>query len=149
MKSYISVPKVLMKEITNNLFFKGIQENKCKIGFLDTIGCDCEYAKEFGKIAFIFDGYGYELQGRELFDEDIDFNIFTFIMSTHSKKDLNHISIGIYFIRHFDIFFKYDESSIHLFSNRIINKVYIKANTNHITTETFILLLCFLSIGSA
>lgn len=137
----IRAPKTVYEIIIKRIFYEALLDDKCKIGeynSAEVIQCDCKEVDSFDSITFVFNGFAFAFESREIFKE-LD-NICYYMITSNIKN--NNWVIGHLFFKYIPSF-DYELKSVVFYSNSTIGKV--KLNALDFNSKKVKRLLCITS----
>lgn len=110
----IKAPKPIVEFIVNNLFNQSLSNGVCKlVEYSYEVNCDCNDIENFSDVSFVINSKEVKFKAKELFYEERDNCIFTFI---YDDKYPNEWLVGKTFLQKFIAEFDYENDEFTLYS---------------------------------
>ena len=109
------VPKHFFDYLLHQVFRDAFKQGYCYINIKFQLLCSLGYLKElFNGMSFVFDGFTVTMKIEDLYIVNGKDEIFMIQMNENNR---NEFEFGVDFLKHFDLYFNYEDKSITFYTN--------------------------------
>ena len=109
------VPKHFFDYLLHQVFRDAFKQGYCYINIKLQLLCSLGYLKElFNGMSFVFDGFTVTMKIEDLYIVNGKNEIFMIQMNENNR---NEFEFGVDFLKHFDLYFNYEDKSITFYTN--------------------------------
>lgn len=109
------VPKHFFDYLLHQVFGDAFKQGYCYINIKLQLLCSLGYLKElFNGMSFVFDGFTVTMKIEDLYIVNGKNEIFMIQMNENNR---NEFEFGVDFLKHFDLYFNYEDKSITFYTN--------------------------------
>ncbi len=125
------VPKHFFDYLLHQVFRDAFKQGYCYINIKLQLLCSLGYLQQlFNGLSFVFDGFTVTMKIEDLYIVNGKEEIFMIQMNENNR---NEFEFGVGFLKHFDLFFNYEDKSITFYTNfPIIKREGIVNEASHI-----------------